>query len=331
MANHGMTPEELALLTEEERAGLEDDELVDEGDETTEDDDTGTDDADDGNDGDEGAGDADGDDNAGDDDKGDDDSGKQDDAGDDDQPGRDDGADDQAATTSQPVPLIRAELPADFDDQVKAITDRRAEIRTERRSLTDKYEDGDLTSKEYHDALDKLEDELSDLNDKRYELKRLEEKVQLAQEMNRNQVETRWYTTVETFLGEHPEITKNQTLVTVYDQIVQRVTAETMKAGKEPGLADLQKAYKQWAEDLGITPQKPAKEEGKQPGKQEQKPAKQTRNVPPTLGKVPAADTTSTEDGKWAWLDRLADSNPEKYEAEIAKLSEAEFDQYSNS
>lgn len=330
MANHGMTPEELALLTEEERAGLEDDDLVDEGDETTDDDDeTGSDDTADGDNGDDDTG----DDEAGDDDQGDDEAGKQDTAtGDDEQPGRDDGTeDDQPAPTSQQVPLIRAELPADFDDQVKAITDRRAEIRTERRSLTDKYEDGDLTSKEYHDALDKLEDELSDLNDKRYELKRMEEKAQLAQEMNRNQAETRWYATVEAFLGEHPEITKNQTLVTVYDQIVQRITAETMKAGKEPGLADLQKAYKQWADDLGVTPQKPAKEEGKQPGKQEQKPAKQARNVPPTLGKVPAADTTSTDDGKWAWLDRLADSNPEKYEAEIGKLSEAEFEQYSNS
>lgn len=323
MANHGMTEEELALLTEEERAGLEDDELVDEGEETTDDDDAGSDD---------GAGDDAGDDNEDDDQDGDKDTSKQDDAaGDDEQPGRDDGAeDDQAAATSQQVPLIRAELPADFDDQMKAITDRRSEIRTERRSLTDKYEDGDLTSKEYHDALDKLEDELSDLNDRRYELKRQEEKVQLAQEMNQSQTETRWYATVEAFLGEHPEITRNQTLVTVYDQIVQRVTAETMKAGKEPGLADLQKAYKQWAEDLGVTPQKSSKEPGKQTTSQEQ-PQKKARNVPPTLGKVPAAETTDTDDGKYAYLDRLAETDPIKYEAELAKLTDAQFDEYSNS
>lgn len=325
MANHGMTDEELALLTDEERAGLEDDDLVDEGDETTDDDDdTGSDD---------GAGDDSGDDDGDDqgDDKGDNagDDKQGDAAGEDDQAGRDDGVDDdQAPAPSQQVPLIRAELPADFDDQMKAITDRRAEIRTERRSLTDKYEDGDLTSKEYHDAIDKLEDELEGLSDKRHELKRIEEKAQLAHEVNQSQAETRWYTTAETFLGEHPEITRNQTLVSVFDQIVKSVTAETMKAGKEPGLADLQKAYKQWAEDLGITPQKPSKEPGKTTQEQ---PQRKPRNVPPTLGKVPAAETTDTDDGKYAYLDRLAEKDPVKYEAALAKLTEAQWEEYSNS
>ena len=327
MANHGMTEEELALLTEEERAGLEDDDLVDEGEETNDDDDdTGSDDGAD-------------DDDAGDDDAGDDDQGddkgteKQDDAaGDDEQAGRDDGADaDQPAATSQQVPLIRGDLPADFDEQMKTITDRRAEIRTERRALTDKYEDGDLTSKEYHDALDKLEDELGSLNDKRTDLQWQANKAKLAQETNQAQMEARWYATVDTFLGEHPEITRNQTLIDVYDKIVNRVTAETIADGKEPGLADLQKAYKQWTEDLGVEPQKPTKDQAKQPGKQEQQQKKPQRNVPPTLGKVPAADVTDTDDGKYAYLDRLAESDPLKYEAAIAKLSDAEFDEYSNS
>lgn len=326
MAKHGLTEEELALLTDEERAGLEDDDLLDEGEEPTDDDDAGDD-----NDSDDNGDDA-GDDN---DDDQDDDKGtdKQDDAtGDDDQPGRDDGTDnDQPVDTAPPVPLIRAELPADFDDQMKAIADRRAEIRTERRSLTDKYEDGDMTSKEYHDALDKLEDELGDLTDKRYELKQLEDKAKLAKEVSQSQMETRWWATVDAFVGEHPELKRNQTVMTVYDQIVQRVTAETMKAGKEPGLADLQKAYKQWAEDLGITPQKPTKEPGKQTDTQQQQAQKKARNVPPTLGKVPAAETTDTDDGKYAYLDRLADSDPIKYEAELAKLTEAQFDEYSNS
>lgn len=318
MANHGMTEEELALLTPEERAGLEDDNLVDEGEDTTEEEEQEHQTSEEEEEEEE---------------QEKEQPGKEEpDQEEQEQPGRDDGEnEEQPATTSTQVPLIRAELPADFDDQMKAITDRRSEIRTERRSLTDKYEDGDMTSKEYHDALDKLEDELSDLNDQRYELKRQEEKVKLAQEVNQSQAETRWYTTVETFLGEHPEITRNQTLVTVYDQIVQRVTAETMQAGKEPGLADLQKAYKQWAEDLGVTPQKPAKDTGKQPAKQDQQPQNKARNVPPTLGKVPAAEANDTDDGKYAYLDRLAESDPLKYEAEIAKLTDAQFEEYSNS
>lgn len=314
---HGMTDEELALLTEEERAGLEDDDLLDEGEEGEEEENA-----------DEAAateGDEDGDhDEPGETDEPDDD--KQ---GDDEQPGRDDGdnGDDEepAATTSQQVPLIKADLPADFDEQMKALTDRRANIRTEKRALTDKYEDGDITSKEYHDQLDKLDDELSDLNDKRSELKWQENKAKLAQETSQSQVEARWYATVDTFMAEHPEITRNQTLVQVYDAIVQRVTAETMKAGREPGVADLQKAYKQWAEDLGVTPKKPQKED------KAQEHQKQARNVPPTLAKVPAAEANDTDDGKYAYLDRLADKDPIKYEAEIAKLSPSQWEEYSNS
>lgn len=320
---HGMTDEELALLTPEELAGLEDDSLVDEG-EQTDDDAPDADQQAAESDDDAGEG-GDAGDNAG-DDAGDDQSG--DDA---DQPGRDDGAAAEDDAEQQPQkqnapPLIKAELPADFDDQMKAVTDRRSEIRTEKRALTDKYEDGDLTSKEYHDQLDKLDDELSELSDRRSELQWQQRKASLAQETQQSQTEARWYATVDTFMAEHPEITKNQTLVGVYDAIVQRVTAESMKAGKEPGLADLQKAYKQWAEDLGITPQKPAPKEQQKTQEQQRK-----RNVPPTLAHVPAAEANDTDDGKYAYLDRLADKDPIKYEAEIAKLTPTQWEEYSNS
>lgn len=316
---HDMTEEELALLTDEERAGLEDDDLVDEGDQD-EGDDHEQAEAEAANEGEENGDDA-GDDNP-----------EEEEQQEEEQPGRDDGAAEEAEEEQQPErqnapPLIKGELPADFDEQMKAVTDRRSEIRTERRALADKYEDGDLTAKEYHDQLDKLDDELSDLNDKRSDLQWQQRKANLAQETAQSQNEARWYATVDTFMAEHPEITKNQTLVGVYDGIVQKVTAETMKAGREPGLADLQKAYKQWAEDLGITPQKPAPQE--KPQKQQEQ--RKTRNVPPTLAHVPAAEANDTDDGKYAYLDRLADKDPIKYEAEIAKLSPTQWEEYSNS
>lgn len=314
---HGMTEEELALLTPAERAGLEDDDL-EEGEEGEEEDGAGDDQGDDDN----GEGD-----DAGDDDGA---AGSDDGNSDDDQPGRDDGDADDAADEEKPgaqhVPLIKAELPADFDDQMKALDDRKAAIRTEKRSLTDKYEDGDLTSKEYHDQLDKLDDELSEVGERRSELKWQENKAKLAQETNKSQVEARWYATVDVFMADHPEVTKNQTRIQAYDNIIQQVTAETIKAGKEPGAADLKKAYKIWAEDLGIAT------DGKADTTQaKQKPAKEKRNVPPTLGKVPAAETNDTDDGKYAYLDRLADKDPIKYEAEIAKLSASQWEEYSQS
>ncbi len=312
--SHGMTDEELALLTPEERAGLEDDTLVDEG---QQDDDS-------------------------DDDLNPPDEQNQDDeqqqeqeqeqpqkTGDDaEQPGRDDGepAGEEPQAKATP-PLLNAELPADFNEQMEGINTRRSEIRSEKRALTDKYEDGDMTAKEYHDQLDKLDDELSELMDKRSDLRMQENKARIAQEANQSQAEQRWYSTVEVFMSEHPEITKNQTLVQAYDTIVQRVTAETMKAGKEPGIADLRKAYKQWAEDLGMAA--PEKKTEQAPQKKQE--LRQTRNVPPTLGKVPAAESNNTDDGKYAYLDRLAERDPVKYEEAIAKLSPAQWDEYSQS
>ena len=50
--------------------------------------------------------------------------------------------------------------------------------------------------------------------------------------------------------------------------------------------------------------------------------------VPPTLGKVPASAATDTDDGKFAHLDRLADSDPLAYETAVAKMSAAQRDEY---
>jgi hypothetical protein len=48
-------------------------------------------------------------------------------------------------------------------------------------------------------------------------------------------------------------ISKNETTWSSFDAIVRRVTAETMQKGEQPSRRDLEKAYKQWTEDLGIT------------------------------------------------------------------------------
>jgi hypothetical protein len=307
-----MTDEELALLTPEERKGLEDDTLVDEGQQDEEDNDDEL--------------------NPPEEKKEEEEEEQhqeqeQQKPGDEpEQPGRDDGEEEEPVKATPP--LLNADLPADFDAQMEAIASRRTEIRTERRALTDKYEDGDMTAKEYHDQLDKLDDELSELNDKRADLRMQESKARIAHEANQSQAEQRWYSTVEVFMSEHPEITKNQTLTQAYDTIVQRVTAETMKSGKEPGIADLRKAYKQWAEDLGVaSPEKKAE----QPAQQKPQEQRQQRNVPPTLGKVPAAENNTTDDGKYAYLDRLAERDPVKYEEALAKLSPAQWEEYSQS
>lgn len=291
MSIEGLSEEDLAMLTEEERAGLLDDE--DEGD-GTDGDDQGNDDADD-------------------DDTGAD--GKADDKGDDSQDagadsntqggGKDGEGDGELDDPIKPTPLFKAELPADIEA-------KRTALDTQEDDLVKKFDEGDITFAEYNK-------ELRSLNRERADLDRAELKAELAKEAQQSQVEQTWQTTANTFVAEHPLISKNETMWSSFDAIVRRVTAETMQKGEQPSRRDLEKAYKQWTEDLGIT----------DAGIQKSQPKQKKQNVvPPNLGKVPAATANDTDDGKFAHLDRLAESDPLAFEAALAKMSDAQRDEY---
>ncbi|MND20866.1 hypothetical protein D3C76_47960 [compost metagenome] len=292
-----MTEEELAMLTDEERAGLEEDH-----------DDIDEDDADEEGDG------AD----VGDDDAGD---------GGDEEPGRDDGADqtDDAAGADEqeaaqdderPVPQLKVNPVEDVEAKLADIDKREDDI-------SQKFEDGDLTTSEYRAELRKLERE-------RGGIERQQLEADLARNMNEAQATARWEENVKLFLADHPEISKSELRWGAFDTVVRKVTAETMKDGKNPGMADLKKAYRQWADDLGIEAPKP-KAEQKAEAKTDTKSEKPKREIPPSLAKVPSAEISDTDDGKWAYLDRLIDTEPLKFEAALGKLSEADQDAYLNS
>lgn len=219
-------------------------------------------------------------------------------------PGRDDG--ESPVNKPVPTPLIRGELPADFKEQVTALDARED-------ALVDKFEEGDITTREYNA-------ELRIINKARGELDWLERKSELSQETTKGQIDRDWFGEVDVFLKEHPEIMLNTTRTNAYDAIVKEVTKATMDDGRMPGRADLLKAHARWAEDLGIKVAAPDLKKQKGP-----------KNIPPTLGALPAADITETDDGKYAHLDRLADSDPIAYEREISKMSEADFNAYSQS
>ena len=289
MSIEGLSAEDLAMLTDEERAGLLDDE--------DEDDDQDVDDADD--------------DDTGADEKADD---KGDENGADGEDSQDAGADsntqgddegEKLDDSIKPTPLFKAELPADIEA-------KRTALDTQEDDLVKKFDEGDITFAEYNK-------ELRSLNRERADLDRAELKAELAQEAQQSQVEQTWQTTANTFVAEHPLISKNETTWSSFDAIVRRVTAETMQKGEQPSRRDLEKAYKQWTEDLGITDAGIQKSPSKQ---------KKQNIVPPNLGKVPAATANDTDDGKFAHLDRLAESDPLAFEAALAKMSDAQRDEY---
>lgn len=286
MSIEGLSEEDLAMLTDEERAGLLDDE--------DEDDDQDVDDADDDDTGADGKA----------DDKGDENDADGDDSQD---AGADkDGEDeDKLDDPINPTPLFKAELPADIEA-------KRTALDTQEDDLVKKFDEGDITFAEYNK-------ELRSLNRERADLDRAELKAELAQEAQQSQVEQTWQTTANTFVAEHPLISKNETTWSSFDAIVRRVTAETMQKGEQPSRRDLEKAYKQWTEDLGIADAGIQKSQSKQ---------KKQNIVPPNLGKVPAATANDTDDGKFAHLDRLAESDPLAFEAALAKMSDAQRDEY---
>jgi len=302
-----ITDEDRENLTDEELEALEsDDDII----ET--DDDEGTDDEDES--GEDTNVDADDDDDDGDDDEGADGDEGDEDAGEDkgeEQPGRDDGADDEPekAKSKDYTPELRATLPDDFDDQLKAIGDKKADLRS-------KYNEGEIDFDQYEQERDKLDEQ-------RRQLEQAQFKAQISQDMRMD----RWVNRdVANFLAQHDEYQPETPLFAMLDTEVRRLQAEADKEGKDqldPAILD--KAHENIRKSLakalgGELPEK------KQTGNKQKIPAK--RDVPPTLQGLPAAETEDMDGGRWAHLDGLLERNPAKFEEALGKMSEEDRNAY---
>lgn len=311
-----LNDEELNLLTDEERAGLEDDDEGDEGDEGQDDGDDAGDDGDDA--GDEGEGEE-GDDagDAGEGDKGTDagDAGDDAGAGAGDE-GRDDGDDDDDDDdTPSPRPNAERVDAADINSKI-------ADIGTKRAALEKQLDDGEITGKEFATQLDKLNDEKADLSGK------------LTRQAEQDKaVEEAWYGDVRKFLAKNPEVNANQSRLASFDSVVRRVNGDPENASLS-NRQQLKKAHAIWQEEMGIKPAAKAEpapktdtgKEGEKPGKPKPK-AKPA--LPPTLHNLPASDIEVGDDGKYSYLDSLLEKGMTiEYEDALAKLPEAEQQDY---
>lgn len=288
------TEEELEGLTEEEREAL-----------LAEDEDTGTDDAEEeeaeneesGTEADEGDEDADADDGAtdGDDDGEADDESSQD----------DDGKDQIAAKQAQPAPILTADDPEGAEDRLK-------EIAEAKEKLIEQFDDGELTAKEYQLELDKLAKQ-------EREIERAIDRADLARDMAAQQARNEWLSTVNRFLSEHPQYQQSPLMHRTLDTAVRELASKEENANLT-GAEILQKAHEQIVTEFGLKQAASGKGEGKK--------APRKMDVPPTLAKVPASDMTETENTRWSKLDRLMERDPERYEEELAKLSDSDREAY---
>lgn len=309
------TEEELALLTDEERAGLaSSDDVEKEGDDDTDGDENEAGDEDQGGD-DSSEGDDDGDD---DDDDSDGDDEASDDAGDEQADDDDDDADDD----DEPAPA-----PASDRLDPAKVAARLDEIDAEGNALEEKLDNGDISTKEFRAALDKLNADKATLSN-----------ALAQQEAQEKALVDAWYKDVNRFLAKNPELNANETRLRSFDAVVHRVTGDAQYANLS-NRKQLEKARDIWRDEMGFSEQaKPddTKDAGKAKAKAKDdgKPAKQKRRsappeLPPTLHNVPAADVNDADDGKYSYLDALLNAGRNiEYEDALGKLSEAEQQDY---
>ncbi len=298
----GLTDQQKALLTEEELEGL----MEDEGD--------GADDGEE-NDAED---DADASNGAADDDEAD--------------GGADQDQDDEAAADTSAQTSAEAEQPDQAPDtqQVQADStnerppnwilpddheDKKQAIERERDDLAQKFDDGDLTAKEYREALKPLDQQLD----------KLKETEIIAKSRQQVAIED-WRDTVDEFLRDKPHY-RDPKLNKLLDQEVRELQAKAVNPLKRSILEEAdQRLSKTLSEAFGLKVEPktdtPAKSTTKKTVRDD---------PPPSLRNVPAADVDDTDGGEFAYLDRLRDSNSVMYEAELAKLRPDVLDRYMQS
>lgn len=210
------------------------------------------------------------------------------------------------------LPPLRAKAPDNADELM-------SQLAQEEEALAQKFDDGDITAREYRDSINKL-------NDQRDEIKWATREANLASKMQRQAEENAWHKDVQEFMTTTAaNITKSQAAMVAFDEVVKKVTADPANASLS-NRAQLDKAFKVYNDEMsaafGI-------KQDQQPAAKAPAPAqKAQRNIPPTLAKVPAAESENLDGGKFANLDRLAAMDPAAYEAAVAKMSEAERSQF---
>lgn len=220
---------------------------------------------------------------------------------------------DEAEELADPIlPPLRARAPENIEEIITAIS-------SEEDALAQKFDDGDITAREYRDGLNRL-------NAQRDELNWNKRKADLAREMEDTAKANAWQKEVSDFMTTTAaHITKSHAAMIAFDDVVKKVTSDPANLNLSDR-AQLDKAYKifmnEVGEAFGIQPQQSQQTKATAPA------PKAARNIPPTLAKVPASDMEDLDGGKFAALDRLAAADPVAYESAVAKMSEAERAQY---
>ena len=198
---------------------------------------------------------------------------------------------------------------------LQALDDKEGELQA-------KFDEGDITSGE-------LASGLKEIAKNRGEIEWALRKNELAEEMATQARDNAWNAEVRRFMdGPGKIIGTSESMTIAFDSVVRKVTADP----NNQKLSDrqmLERAHKIFTSDIAtLGGDKPAaKAEDDKPAKDAGKPRRDIK-APPTLANVPSAEIESADGGKFAALDRLAETNPIKFEKAFAKLPPAEQQAY---
>jgi hypothetical protein len=203
-------------------------------------------------------------------------------------------ADDAEELRRDPAPLLETRIPADLPQRLAALDQEKAEI-------VARFDEGELTAREYSDGLEAIADKRSDAEwEKR--------KAAFAREAHEAAIEGAWNREVDKFMrGPAKDIAaKGEAALLAFDSYVKRVTGDPANA-RLSDRAQLQKAHKLFQADFKLSAARSASAYDSGPG---------------------SASDHAMDAHDFARLDKLMESDPLAYEKAIERMSAAEVDEY---
>jgi hypothetical protein len=223
-----------------------------------------------------------------------------------------------AAAQEEPAPAtdVKANQPVLVAQVPEGTVERLAAIADDKKAITAKFDDGDMTASE-------MNAELEALNKEERKLERVIDRAEIATDLENQRITNERTNEINTFLSDVkiPNDPKNLRFQTLNQAVIQ--------VASDPANATLgATAIMQKAHDLcvaeGVLPAKAAKTDAAPPAKPPVA-APKVLNAPPSLASVPASDIAATEENRFVHLNRM---NPDQREAAFSKMSEADQNAY---
>lgn len=221
-------------------------------------------------------------------------------------------SDEAANVDTNSAPLYTAKAPEGVEQQL-------ADIQAQKDTLTDKFDSGEMSAKDFMTQSDVL-------NRTERELERAVERAKLAEDMARQSERNSWHEAHQEFMADNPQYSQNEimreTFNATFRVVAQRPEYQNLPVTRANSMKLLRAAHDELRNVMGLKPQQDT-----DTAPEKVKSAK-APELPPTLAHVPASDINDTSAGRWAALERLRDVDPDAFENKYAAMSDAERDAY---